>query len=354
MSSSLVLVGKQQVLPLVSRIVVGIRLQGTIGYIDPAHPYIIKPRPYATYLATTLRRLQCAVVLFVPTNAGHDQAMMDAFYSRDFTVPFRFINDHSKFIGAGGGRGNRKIGLAPNNYTEYLRLLANELNGTGQDTSRILFVDAEVNYRFTPVQTIVLDAYQPLTRRQTRDLVRSQSTASNLFGGGPSSRHARRHAAAESRAANATVHHRVVASVQQMEQELHTQRHHTQFLMAEQDKAPPPSPSGVVDKDTAEDAAGLTRSLAINMEDHSLVALAEMVAEMTASDMSVADYIRTEPLIEKVEVPFHGKANYLAPENCDDIDLLHWDEIEVMEQQARDMAAPATVVETDEHKGFFR
>ncbi|CAJ1017990.1 hypothetical protein Q4I30_001474 [Leishmania utingensis] len=399
MSSAIVLVGNQQVIPLASRLIVGIRLQGTIGFVDPASPYIVKPRPYAAYLATTLRRLQCAVALFVPTNTENDREMMSLFHRLDFPVPFRYVNDHSKIIGAGSGRGNRKRGLAPNNYTEYLRIMANEVNGTGQDTSRILFIDSEVNYRFSPVQTIVLDAYEPLTRRQQRELVKQQH--SNPFGD-VSSRHTRRCVAAAARATKKTVRHRAMVSAQHLQEEMDTQQRHTDFLLAEQEGArlPPemqdgvqdghggdfrrfsqgslqrggnmcghlpgklstPGSSSSVDVENAKpppvgngsiNEGQQTGTLAINLEDYSLVALAEMMAEMSASDTSVAEYIKTEPLIEKVEVPFHGKANYLAPENCDNIDLLNWDEIQVMEK-ARGTEVPETVVETEDHKDFFR
>ncbi|KAG5510557.1 hypothetical protein JKF63_06854 [Porcisia hertigi] len=406
MSSAIVSVGNQHVIPLVGRLVVGIRLQGTVGFINPANPYIVKPRPYAAYLATTLRRLQCAVALFVPTNTEHDREMMDMFYRRDFPVPFRYVMDQPKIIGFGSSRGNRKRGLAPNNYTEYLRIMANEVSGTGQDTSRILFIDSEVNYRFTPVQTIVLDAYKPSTRRQLREVVQQQH--SSPFGD-VSSRHARRYAAATARATKSMVRHRAVVRAQNLQDEIDMQRKHTEFLIAEQDRVPlppelhdeeerdhrgdlwhlsqeglqqggyeqgrvvdgvsTPGPSSAVDtenattppdcnRDTKEEEQQrqktlMSRAPAINLEDYSLVALAEMIAEMSASDISVAEYIKTEPLIEKVEVPFHGKANYLAPENCDNIDLLNWDEIQVIEK-ARDTEVPETVVETEDHKNFFR
>ncbi|CAC9453915.1 conserved hypothetical protein [Leishmania infantum JPCM5] len=404
MSSAIVSVGSRQVIPLASRLTVGIRLQGTIGFVDPASPYVVKPRPYVSYLATTLRRLQCAVALFVPTNTEHDREMMNMFYRRDFTVPFRYVNDHSKFIGAGSGRGNRKRGMAPNNYTEYLRIMANEANGTGQDTSRILFIDSEVNYRFTPVQTIVLDAYEPLTRRQQRRLVQQQY--SNPFGD-VSSRHARRYGAAAARARKTTVRHRAVMSAQHLQDAMDMQQKYTDFLIAEQEgvqdrhgddlchfskrrpqrsasSSPPhpqqgggtrgrilgplstPGPSSSADTESdktppdgnkgikeVQQQPSMSCTLAVSLEDYSLVALAEMIAEMSASETSVADYIKTEPLIEKVEVPFHGKANYLAPENCDNIDLLNWDEIQVMEK-AHSTGVPETVEETEDHKDFFR
>lgn len=403
MSSALVLVGTQQVLPLASRLVVGIRLQGTIGHIDPAHPYIIKPRPYAAYLAETLRRLECTVALFVPVNTDQSASMMDHFNHRDFCVPFKYVQDHAKITGIGGGRGNRKAGLAPNNYTEYLRMLAHEANGTGTATDRILFVDSEVNYRFSPVQTVVLDAYEPLTRRQQRELAQQQ--LSSAFGD-VSSRQARRYAAALSRATKTTVQHRAALRAQHVLDEMAAQQRHTDFLVTEQAQVPlsagggsgggsedaaqpgsaddrsdfrryarhpsapssSPSPSSgtpaaTTGKAGKTDAAGaepnsdntsMSRAVAINLEDYSLVALAEMIAEMSASDGSVAEYLKTEPLIEKVEVPFHGKANYLPPENCDNIDLLNWDEIKVMEKAATDTGVPETLTETADHKDFFQ
>ncbi|GET86304.1 hypothetical protein, conserved [Leishmania tarentolae] len=415
MSSAIVLVGDQQVISLASRLVVGIRLQGTIGFVDPANPYMVKPRPYVSYLATTLRRLQCAVALFVPTNTEHDGEMMRMFHRRHFCVPFRYVNDHSKFLGAGAGRGNRKRDLAPNNYTEYLRIMANEVNGTGQDTSRILFIDSEVNYRFTPVQTIVLDAYEPLTQRQKRKLAQHQY--SNPFED-VSSRHAQRYAAVSARARKTTVRHRAVVSEQHLQDAVDREQKCIDFLVAEQEAVPLPvdmqdgtqgshggdlcrfskghpqpcspassppllgqqrgnvrgrfsgqrsTPGPSLSADTESDSTppdaskgdkeeqqvNMSCAVAVNLEDYSLVALAEMIAEMSASDTSVADYIKTEPLIEKVQVPFHGTANYLAPENCDNIDMLNWDEIQVAEK-AHDTGVPETVEETADHNGFFR
>ncbi|KPA77543.1 hypothetical protein ABB37_06920 [Leptomonas pyrrhocoris] len=398
MSSAITLVGNQQVIALTTRLIIGIRLQGTIGYIDPRSPCIIKPRPYLAYFAETLRRLHCDVTLFVPTNEEHDRAMMNCFHERDFPTPFHYIHDHSKFVGVGAGRGNRKKGIAPNNYTEYLRIKANAVNATGQATDRILFIDSEVNYRFTPVQTLVLDSYEPLTRRQQRELMKAQH--GNPFGD-VSSQRARRIAAAAAKATGNTVRHRAVVHAQHLQEALDKNQSSTEMLRLEQAGVPlvdpqddtdtlaargkrprtPLRPGGTQTADrsgrdprgriagadvqdsssstTATDSeasaeTSMSRALAINLEDYSLVALSEMIAEMAASDVSVAEYLRMEPLIEKVEVPFHGKANYLPPENCDNIDLLNWDEIKVMEKKARDTGEPETVEETAAHKDFFQ
>lgn len=418
MSSAITLIGNQQVITLTTRLIIGIRLQGTIGFIDPRCPFSIKPRPYLTYFAETLRRLQCDVTLFVPTNEEHDRAMMESFHDRDFPLPFRYIHDHSKFVGAGAGRGNRKHGIAPNNYTEYLRIQANHVNSTGTATDRILFIDSEVNYRFTPVQTLVLDSYEPLTRRQQRELRKAQHT--NPFGDATSQR-ARRYAAAAAKATNSTMRHRAALYAQHVQEQLDKTESSTNLLQREQERVPlveaddanvetmasahsdkgkgrltPSSPgtqhgaaqgcevgssggrggSGVGTPDprgrtaSATTVAGtstttttddhhaadrdMSRAVTINMEDYSLVALAEMIAEMASSDVAVAHYLKMEPLIEKVQVPFHGTANYLPPENCDNIELLNWDEIKVMERKANDTGVVETVVETDAHKGFFR
>lgn len=426
MSSAITLVGNQQVIALTTRLIVGIRLQGTIGFIDPRNPYSIKPRPYLAYFAETLRRLHCDVTLFVPTNEDRDRDLMDNFHRRDFSVPFRYVHDHAKLVGAGSGRGNRKQGIAPNNYTEYLRIQANQVNGTGQATDRILFIDSEVNYRFTPVQTLVLDSYEPMTRRQQREIVKAQR--SNPFGD-VSSQRARRYAAAAAKATGHTVRHRAALHAQQLQAQLDKTEASTALLMAEQSAVPLVDPDanfsdltrhatkregaaatrrGVAGncelnsgctrsvlsnggagggvrrdsrgrmagtksqrdaplKDEAADAAAgggassgpaagaaMSHALAINLEDYSLVAVAEMIAEMAASDVSVAEYLKLEPLVEKVEVPFHGKANYLPPENCDNIELLNWEEIKVMEKKSQNLGVPETVEETAEHKDFFQ
>lgn len=412
MSSAITLVGQQQVIAITTRLIIGIRLQGTIAYVDPRNRHVIKPRPYLAYLAETLRRLHCDVCLFVPTHEEHDRDAIRLFHARDFPTPFRYLHDQSKLVGAGGGRGNRKRGLAPNNYTEYLRIRANEVNGTGQATDRILFIDSEINYRFTPVQTLILDNYEPLTRRQQRELVKEQR--SNPFGGS-NSQQARRYAAAAAKATNSTVRHRAQVHAQQLQAQIDEAEAHTAFLKAEQARVPlvdetadfeplaasrraapsssprplpfqaAASPRSSVSSDSrgrvagrerrsgaaaaaaaasaeageggsgaSPAATGMSHALAINLEDYSLVALAEMIAEMAASDVSVGDYLKREPLIEKVDVPFHGKANYLPPENCDNIEPLNWEEIKVMEKAATDSGVPETMEETAEHKDFFQ
>ncbi|ESL10966.1 hypothetical protein TRSC58_01293 [Trypanosoma rangeli SC58] len=82
-----------------------------------------------------------------------------------------------------------------------------------------------------------------------------------------------------------------------------------------------------------------------------------MLVELAAADVAVADYLRVEPLVEKLTVPFHGEVHYLPMENCDDMELWDWATVEVREAKAKakeEAAVVPDVEERAEHKGLFK
>jgi hypothetical protein len=74
-----------------------------------------------------------------------------------------------------------------------------------------------------------------------------------------------------------------------------------------------------------------SKSVALTVDDYSLVALAEMIKELASSDVAVASYLRMEPLIENIRVPMYGSVHALPIENCDHIEQLDLDQLQVSE-----------------------
>lgn len=72
----------------------------------------------------------------------------------------------------------------------------------------------------------------------------------------------------------------------------------------------------------------LERALIKRQSDFTLVAAAELIKELTLSEMSVRDYLLLEPLVEKVKIPGWGTANYLPAENCEHMEELSMIELE--------------------------
>lgn len=120
-----------------------------------------------------------------------------------------------------------------------------------------------------------------------------------------------------------------------------------------------------------------SKTIALTVDDYSLVAAAEMIKELAASDVSVAEYLKMEPLIETIRVPMYGQIHALPMENCDHIEMLDLEQLEVSEPIQWDPttnAAKPTVMrkakeegasdekddgvpdipETQEHKDMFK
>lgn len=459
MSSAIQTVGGNQIVRLGSPLILGIRLQGTLGHVSAANPNQVKARPYIRYLAQTLQHLQCDVTLLVSTNHQFDGHILSQFAALDFPIKFRILHDHSD-IARGNSPKNRTV--SAKNYTQYFRGVA-ESHGTTLD--RVLFVDSEINYRFTPVQTLVMERFEPLSRRQARQDLRRRmaesrdrerrtsspvateterkeedgAAASTAAATDASSSSREKTRYASSRKGQQQQHPEDRARLDRDRQrrlETH-QTHvraaiadadgHTARLRAEQRFASTlaePSHSSADDTGnddeaeaggrggsgwlgrhdgrkatvtarnpaaaaaaaaaaakngssgnsdnsgeagraeaaggadgghfTADDFSNSPSSLAVNLEDFSLVALADMITQLASSDAAVRGFIAMEPLVEKLRVPFHGVTNYLPIENCDFIEVLDWERIKVEEKAARDSGVPDIEEKEDEHGDFFK
>lgn len=82
------------------------------------------------------------------------------------------------------------------------------------------------------------------------------------------------------------------------------------------------------DNQTAKEAREEKRIVRLQ-EDFTLVAVAEMIKELATSDVSVSEYLKVEPLVEKVRVPMYGTANVLPLDNCDHIEQIDLSQLEV-------------------------
>lgn len=78
-----------------------------------------------------------------------------------------------------------------------------------------------------------------------------------------------------------------------------------------------------------------------------------MIAELAASEVAVRDYLKMDPLMETLQVSFHGDCNYLPVENFNGIDLLDGEAIEVPERERRAAGVPEAA-EKDAHKDFLQ
>ncbi|ESS67536.1 hypothetical protein TcG_05860 [Trypanosoma cruzi] len=320
-----------QIIHLASRLVVGVRLHGTIAAFHPRTRGQLKCRPFLRYFAETLHRLRCDVTLFVPVNSRTGPQRVAELSTHEFPCEYRVVHDPTSGAADDCGRGQRRGGggASRGNFQDLLSRMAAEQQTS---PSRILFIESEINYRFSPVQTLVVEAFQPHRIRQRR---RSMGEA----------------AEAEERR-QAGEHHAAL-----LESEYSwTQGGRASRLRHAQPSAPFSAelhgdPQEEAKKDDVRSAA-----LAINREDYTLVALAGMLVELAAADVAVADYLRVEPLVEKLTVPFHGEVNYLPMENCDDMELWDWDAVEVREARRKEEAETAVpeVEEREEHRDLFK
>ncbi|KAG8340336.1 hypothetical protein ERJ75_001660700 [Trypanosoma vivax] len=313
-----------QVIQLHSRLVVGIRLHGTIAATHPRVPNQLKCRPFLHYLGRTLQRLQCDVTVFAPVAACSSTGPLS---QREFPCEYRVVHDptagpvHAGVNNNSLTRGRSRGAAAQCNFQDYLSRIATELHTAPK---RILFVDAEINYRFSPVQTVVLEAFEPqraCRRRQPQGDV-------------------------------------AVAMEEAREVQRHTERIEAEFASTQGvpgrcrglhwNRCAPFSSeqSNFAGREMSNEVR--EAALAARREDYTLVALAGMLVELAAADVAVADFLRVEPLVEKIRVPFHGEVNYLPIENCDDMEQWDWNAVEV-----REMEVPE-VEERDEHRDMFK
>lgn len=80
----------------------------------------------------------------------------------------------------------------------------------------------------------------------------------------------------------------------------------------------------------------------LSAEDYTLAMVSQMIREMATSDTAVRDYLRVEPLIEQIRVPYFGQAYYLPVENCDAVRIVDWERTEVSVVREDGMAGAAS------------
>ncbi|SCU68512.1 uncharacterized protein TEOVI_000911300 [Trypanosoma equiperdum] len=319
-----------QTIKLRSRLVIGIRLYGSLVAPHPRVSTQIKCRPFLQYFGETLRRLRCDVTLFAPfPNCDSDGKLLNV---KEFPCEYRMVHDPTS--GSAGNRNNMYRGRKPSaaarsNFQDYLNEVASELNAPPK---RILFIDAEINYRFSPVQTLVLEAFEPRRPRFCHPHQRSEAP-SDITVAAEGSRRAQRQAAM-----------------------LEAEFEWTQRQQLQSRRCAPFSPDLYQEKSTpVSDSEVREAALAVKREDYTLVALAGLLVELAATDASVADFLRVEPLVEKLRVPFHGNVNYLPIENCDDMMFWDWNAVEVREAESMATAAETPEVEErEEHQHMFK
>ena len=278
----------KQLVTLGTRLVVGISMENTIMHIPPHNQRIaaFKLRPYLKYFATVLHKFKCDVTIFSYLSL-EDHWVTLARLRRELEPlqPTFFPVPVTK------------VALLRDQMIE--KALLKQAGQCMTPASRILFIDSECDIKFTPAQTIVLERFAPVKR--LRNSERDQS------------------------------------------------------VTPEQGK------------------------LALTMNDYSLVALGELIKDLAASNIpldtyakkqphspvigvdgtekrkpapagiAVEDFLRLEPLVEKVHVPMHGLSNYLPMENCDHMDCIDLEKLEISEPLTFDH-----VNETDEHKQMFQ
>lgn len=437
MSSAIQLIGDHQVIHLGSRLVVGIRLVGTIASRNTRNLYALKARPFTRYLAQTLQHLQCDVTLVVDTDrSAQEGLMLQHLTKHHFPVAFHVL--HEKPTAVGTCRHGQSV--SSNHERYFLDRAAAQRTGRG----RILFIDSEINYRFSVPQTLVVESYDVGARRRQHRAARKAARCGgsheagqtwegdradaldNMFRQSSSPLHgadcqlrqqypanlatssSHEEAAMSPKARRGQAHQRdihtslqeVVSASSFLQSEVlsanaegttssggwlgrhDAQRHPVTVpnagsrpssevaAAAAAAEASPLLPQHPVHSGGAATAgssapgenARVTTGRAslpavpagqpaINMEDYTLIALSEMIAGLAASEVSVHDYLRVEPMVEGVRVPFHGIAHYLPMENCDHIDVIDWEYVTVKEKA--EMVVP-DVEEQEAHKGFFR
>ncbi|CCW69526.1 unnamed protein product [Phytomonas sp. Hart1] len=444
MSTAIQTIGGKQIIRLGSPLVVGIRVQGTIGYssLDSPHAVHIKPRPYLRYLADTLRNLHCDVsLLFNPIGMccmEQDYHPIKQFTQGHFPLPFRCLFDEKN---PNNLSSNNRFKLTSRNYNDYFRLVCQEAQ---TNPGRVIVIDSEINYRYTSPQVLIVEAFEPRRKRQVRGSGGGSPTLENL----PLSSQQRRRETFQAGITHILSDIETNTSALQREGDQERKKcgedydkirryfeekgsspmvpnrsaSSNHFLSSLREKSELDNGGGVVERrieskklnymsrvrelfksktplatdsidfdwkpstkvthykegeetngsDTTNknysehvqkekerlssssfDISTMT-NLAINKEDFTLVALAEIITELAASESSVIDYFKKEVLVEKINVPAHGIINYLPIENCDYINMLDWEQVRVEERQRNEGNEMPEVQEREEHKDLFK
>lgn len=391
MTSAITVVEGKKIVTVQQKLLVGFHLHGTIAQISSFRPAVLKPRPYLPYLMHTLYRLGCDVHFITSLNPVSDADGLRSFFHHHVGIPHHIhyelpsdtANASTSFhqqarLGSGGGSTGSlgQKASAPLTRQSFMPLLQRRAKEIQTTPDNILFVDAEVNYRFSPVQTIVMEKFVHYTNRDKRKAYREyvgreidfQSPASETSG---------------SRG------NRVVARHEEHRQRLARQ---TAFLMEEQHQSDVSSASKKNEptlnlspeerivremasggKDDSNDLNEVSPAkprreglIAYHkplpsalLQDYTCVALATLLIELAASPSpcTVKEFLRREPILEQLRVPMHEVCYYLAKDNCEDMELVDWEEVEVQEAKAEERRRAEVgpiVKENEAHSSFFQ
>lgn len=261
--------GAKQVIILKSKLILGINVHDSVIHF-PKEDTVFRnrTRPFLKYFGSVLEKFHVDVTLFTLVPQAQKDAVFHRFF-REFPVskPNFYFNNS-------GNRAEDDV---------YQDILDQRARMLGSTQKRILFIDAATRHHVTPKQTIILEKFEPKTRR-----IRASERAKRL-------------------------------------------------------------------------ATPEQGQIAMTHADYTLIALAEMIKEIAMSQEPVADYLKREPMIEKVKVPFFGEANLLPMENCDHIDQIDLEALDVREashvltEEEEAMGDGVhEVKETDAHKDLFK
>ena len=260
----------RQIIVLKSKLILGINVHDTLIHF-PREDTVFRnrTRPFLKYFGSVLDKFHVDITLFTLVPPAQKDAIFHRFF-REFPV-----SRHPNFyFNNSGNRAEDDV------YQEILNSRARQLGSTQQ---RILFIDAATRHHVTPKQTIILEKFEPKSRR-----IRASESAKRL-------------------------------------------------------------------------ATPEQKQIAMTHADYTLIALAEMIKEIAISQEPVSEYLKREPMIEKVKVPFFGEANLLPMENCDHIDQMDLDALDVREashvmteEEETTADGVEDAKETDAHKDLFK
>lgn len=326
------------IFPLRQRLLIAFHLHSTLVQVSEFRPAVLKPRPYLTYLAHTLARMGCDLHFITTLDPLSDKVCLDQFFSKHFPVPHQL---HFEVPST-----SRDGSSLPPSFASLLHRRAAALS---LPPEQILFIDSEIAYRYSPLQTIVMEKFVKYTARDKRQAYRK------YFGEGMQRMETNRESATAGASSNAFVR------FHETQRERLAARN---ALAAAEPTNPGPfslRSSGGTRAAAAEGGGGLVSFQAPLptplLQDYICVALATIIAELCASPppLTVREFLNREPLLEQLEVPLHGKCFYLPVDNCEDLELIDWNEVEVQEELAmkREGEPDPEVKETADHKDFF-
>lgn len=431
-----VLEGGRKLLPLRQKLLVAFNIHGTIAEISSSRPVMLRPRPYLSYLFHTLSRLQCDVHFITSLNPTTEGPAVESFlqqhagralfpYHVHYETPSTYVSSyitpsssssssfrsfHRPHGSAASTRGSPSMGKkAPICRHSFTPVLLRRALAIGSTSDHMFCVDTEVNYRFPPLQTIVLEPYTHYTQREKRKAYqayiaqevhqqqqRSWRTTrqheSSATSGGTMNRSSmdangkkplgvvmgtkgnrfvdhheetRQRMAAqeaflkEQQPYSTSSSSPVLPSKQDEEKNepIATETGGTTTNVGSEEVAAPPTTGSKVSASSSS-SSSFTASRSVSprvdptrtetglvayqaplpsslLQDYICVALATFLTELSAgspSSTTVKGFLQKEPILEPLRVPMHGTCFYLAKENCQDLEMVDWNEVEVVEQ----------------------